>query len=140
MDPVTIGMLLLGGGKLLSGIGGRRTANATIQADRAEDMRQEAEARARAKGRSALMRGILNANGYGGTMTDEQIEAMLLRTGRRGTARAPSVLGAIGGGASTIGDLMLTGSAGREAEAEARRNRLWDLDDEIVPYDGPRPR
>lgn len=82
---------LTGGGLLLQGIGKRKERNAT----NAETARIEQERIGNAKGKAALMRGILNANGYGNLMTDEQILQYVMRTPER-TNTAGGTTGDIG--------------------------------------------
>src|SRR5690349_16151832 len=101
-----LGVGLLGG--ILSVIG----KNKQRKQDNAEAMRREAEAKDRARGKAALMRGILNANGYGNIMTDEQILAYLTKTDPRPNTKG-GVLMDIGGGLSGIGKSALLGSPDR---------------------------
>lgn len=98
-------------GDIIGLIGGRRDERNALRANTAEDARQEAEMRRRAGGRAALMRGILNANGYGDTMTDEQIFNMLLHTQRRGTKQMSSVLPGIADIGQRFEDTLIRGSA-----------------------------
>jgi hypothetical protein len=140
MDPLTLGMLLFGGGKLLGGLGGRREAGESRRQNMAEDARQEAEMRRRAGGRAALMRGILNANGYGSTMTDEQIFDTLLRTPRRGSNVVPSLLSGVGSGLAGAGTSLIAGSANLEDEISpiTASSTFWDLLRGIEGPNGPR--
>lgn len=98
-------------GDVIGLIGNRRDERNTLRANTAEDARQEAEMRRRAGGRAALMRGILDANGYGGTMTDAQIFDTLLHTARRGTKPMSSVLPGIANIGQNLEDTLIRGSA-----------------------------
>lgn len=106
-------------GSIISGIGHRRDVTNTNRANTAEDARQEAEMRRRAGGRAALMRGILDANGYGGTMSDDQIFDSLMRTPRRGANVNPSILSTVGNSISSGADMVIAGQANREPAAPA---------------------
>jgi hypothetical protein len=111
MNQGIFGTILGGVGSLIGSIGHRRDVSNVNRANTAEDARQEAEMRRRAQGRAALMRGILNANGYGETMTDDQIFDSLMRTPRRGAAVTPSLLTSVGSGIGHAGDLLVAGSS-----------------------------
>lgn len=111
MDPVTLGMLAMGAGKLFGLFGHRREANAVNQTNRAEDLRLDAEQRRRAEARAALMRGIMDSSGFGGTMTDDQMVNMFVGTNRRGTVPVPSVWSGLGDAATGVGQSLVMGSA-----------------------------
>lgn len=111
MGPLAIG-LLMGGGALLRGLGGRREAQAANRQATAEHARLEAADGRRAAGRAALARGILNSVGYGGSMTDEQILAMFSGARARNIAPVPSIFSGVGAGMARVGELGLLGRAG----------------------------
>lgn len=111
--PGWLGPLLGVGGGILQGIGRNRQRGAT----RAEDTRLEAETIKRAKAKAALMRGILNAHGYGNMMTDDQLVDLLTRTDRR-TNTEGGIFGDIGGALLT-GGADLAGAWRPKPEAPA---------------------
>lgn len=83
------------GGLILKGIGKNKERKATNQ----ETARIEEERIGNAKGKAALMRGILNANGYGNLMTDEQILQYVMKT--------PERTNTAGGTTGDIGEILI---------------------------------
>lgn len=79
------------------------------QASQEEAKRLEQEAISRAKGKAALMRGILNANGYGNIMTDDQIFQYVLQSQQRPNT-AGGTLQDIGGDLLSTGRTALLGT------------------------------
>ena len=113
VGPVTS---LIGG--IFQGIGRNRQRGET----RNEDSRLEDEARRRARGKAALLRGVMDANGYGHMMTDEQILDLLMRTDRRNNTEG-GVFGDIGSVLSTGGSQITT--AYRPPGASQRSSDFW---------------
>ena len=102
--PSWLGPLLGVVGGIFQGIG----RNKNRQAGGREDTRLEDETRKRARAKAVLMRGILNASGYGGMITDEQMVDLLTRTERRGNTEG-GLFGDIGAGLGGVGSGLTLG-------------------------------
>lgn len=88
-----------GAATLIGSILGIAGKNKARNEQTAEYQREQAALDAKAKGKAALVRGILNANGYGNAMTDDQIFQYV-----RQTLEKPNVAGGL---TSDIGNTLL---------------------------------
>jgi hypothetical protein len=120
--PWWVGAGLGVGGLLLKAIGKNKERKAATQ----ETARIEQERINNAKGKARLMRGILNANGYGDMMTDEEILNYVMKTPERGNTA--------GGTMGDIGDILVnSGTAASMYRAPATAaptdpssDKFWD--------------
>jgi hypothetical protein len=88
----------------------------------AEAMRLEAEDRAAAEGKMAMMKGILKANGWGDLISDDKLLAMIMKTSKRPNT-AGGLLQDIGGGLQGIGGGLLLDTYGDPATGRITRTR-----------------
>lgn len=98
-----------GGITLLGSILKNKGKQKERQASMDEAKRLEQESINRAKGKAQLMRGILNANGYGSIMTDDQIFQYVLQSQQRPNT-AGGTLQDIGGDLLSTGRTALLGT------------------------------
>jgi hypothetical protein len=115
-----IPLALLAAGAVARGVGNRRDASKA----RKQVVGVNKQQSSRASSRTALARGILDANGFGGIISDKDLE-MAMQPTPNPIPGVPSAFGPVGAGLSGLGQAILMGSAGQQQQ-EQSNDDWWE--------------